>query len=141
MNETDPVAIRLAKDDNGPVTVGVVWFLCAFAAVFLGLRLYAKITRQQGLWWDDYILISSWVCRSNYHPECPKGAITDHIRSFLRSKAASFRPAASLAWANIPGSFQQKTETCSFALRSPVHRYPVLQPRSPRSRSGSRCYV
>ncbi|KAH7074772.1 hypothetical protein BKA63DRAFT_320877 [Paraphoma chrysanthemicola] len=47
--------------DNGPVIVGVTWWLTFFCGCFLGLRIYAKLTRKQGLWWDDHILITSWV--------------------------------------------------------------------------------
>ncbi|KAJ4302949.1 hypothetical protein N0V90_001840 [Kalmusia sp. IMI 367209] len=47
-------------EDNGPVILGATWFLTAISAAFLGLRLYAKSSRRQGLWWDDYILITSW---------------------------------------------------------------------------------
>ncbi|KAF1972300.1 hypothetical protein BU23DRAFT_388947, partial [Bimuria novae-zelandiae CBS 107.79] len=50
----------LAKEDNGPVVLGVSWFLTAFSACFLCLRVYAKTSRRQGLWWDDCILILSW---------------------------------------------------------------------------------
>jgi hypothetical protein len=51
--------------DNGPVLAGVTWFLVVLSGLFLTLRLYAKLSRQQRLWWDDYILITSWVC---HHP-------------------------------------------------------------------------
>jgi hypothetical protein len=54
----------MAVDDHGPVMVGATWFLCWFSGAFLALRLYAKISRRQGLWWDDHILIFSWVRRS-----------------------------------------------------------------------------
>ncbi|KAL5373774.1 hypothetical protein DPSP01_012466 [Paraphaeosphaeria sporulosa] len=37
-----------------------LWSLFAGATVFLGLRLYCKITRRHGLWYDDYILILAW---------------------------------------------------------------------------------
>lgn len=40
-----------------------IWTLYAGATVFLALRLWCKITRRRGLWWDDYILVVSWVCR------------------------------------------------------------------------------
>jgi hypothetical protein len=49
--------------DNGPLIVGATWALTLLAGVFLGLRLYAKLSRKQGLWWDDHILIVSWVRR------------------------------------------------------------------------------
>lgn len=51
----------MAVPDNGPVIAGVTWFLCLFSGGFLALRLYAKISRKQGLWWDDHILIFAWV--------------------------------------------------------------------------------
>ena len=47
--------------DHGPLIVGVTWGLTALSGAFLGLRLYAKLSRKQGLWWDDHILIFSWV--------------------------------------------------------------------------------
>ncbi|KAF2637743.1 hypothetical protein P280DRAFT_95766 [Massarina eburnea CBS 473.64] len=50
----------MAVPDNGPLIVGVTWGLCLVSGGFLGLRLYAKLSRRQGLWWDDHILIISW---------------------------------------------------------------------------------
>ncbi|KAI5924821.1 hypothetical protein F4810DRAFT_719032 [Camillea tinctor] len=38
-----------------------LWSLFAGAAVFLGIRLWCKLTRRNGLWWDDYILILAWA--------------------------------------------------------------------------------
>ncbi|GJC80312.1 hypothetical protein ColLi_03150 [Colletotrichum liriopes] len=45
----------------GPLIGGVTWFLCFFCGAFLALRVYAKLSRGQKLWWDDYIMIFSWV--------------------------------------------------------------------------------
>ncbi|KAI1451329.1 hypothetical protein F4805DRAFT_473961 [Annulohypoxylon moriforme] len=39
----------------------VVWLLIAFATIFLGLRVFCKFKRSKGLWWDDWVLIASWV--------------------------------------------------------------------------------
>lgn len=47
--------------DNGPVIVGVTWFLLLFCGAFLAVRLYAKVSRGEGFWWDDWILLFSWV--------------------------------------------------------------------------------
>ncbi|CAN9173621.1 unnamed protein product [Alternaria alternata] len=47
--------------DNGPVIAGVTWMLTVLSGGFLGIRFYAKMSRKQGLWWDDYILAVSWV--------------------------------------------------------------------------------
>ncbi|XPS96929.1 hypothetical protein M3J09_006176 [Ascochyta lentis] len=47
--------------DNGPLIAGVTWWLTFLCGGFLALRIYAKLSRRQGLWWDDHILIASWV--------------------------------------------------------------------------------
>jgi hypothetical protein len=39
-----------------------LWGLFAGASAFLALRIWIKITRRHGLWYDDYILLASWVC-------------------------------------------------------------------------------
>lgn len=49
-------------DDYGPAMNHGIWMLTGLAAGFLGLRLYCKRLRHRGLWWDDYLLIASWVC-------------------------------------------------------------------------------
>lgn len=38
-----------------------LWSLLAGASVFLALRLWCKITRRHGLWFDDYVLISAYL--------------------------------------------------------------------------------
>lgn len=43
-----------------PMNIGL-WALFAGATVFLVLRLWCKVTRRHGLWYDDYILVVSWV--------------------------------------------------------------------------------
>lgn len=45
----------------GVVLNAVDWTLTALAAVFLSLRLYCKLSLGRGLWWDDYLLIASFV--------------------------------------------------------------------------------
>jgi hypothetical protein len=40
-----------------------LWALQIGATAFLSARLGAKLTRRHGLWWDDYILITTWVRR------------------------------------------------------------------------------
>jgi hypothetical protein len=39
-----------------------LWTLFAGATVFLALRVWIKITRRHGLWYDDHILLVTWVC-------------------------------------------------------------------------------
>ncbi|KAK4187673.1 hypothetical protein QBC35DRAFT_434621, partial [Podospora australis] len=45
----------------GPATISVVWSFLAVSTVFLVLRLYCKIWRSRGLWWDDYVLAVAWL--------------------------------------------------------------------------------
>lgn len=54
-------------ETRGPLIGCVTWFLCFFCGAFLALRLYAKLSRGQKLWWDDRILIFSWVCEITEH--------------------------------------------------------------------------
>ena len=44
-----------------------LWTLFAGTSVFLAVRVWCKLDfRQSGLWYDDHILIVSWVSASNY---------------------------------------------------------------------------
>lgn len=52
----------LPHDNQAPRLIITIWFLIALATSFLAMRLYCKLSRHSGLWWDDYILIGSWVC-------------------------------------------------------------------------------
>lgn len=38
-----------------------LWSLFAGATAFLVARIWVKVTRRHGLWYDDYILLISWV--------------------------------------------------------------------------------
>lgn len=38
-----------------------LWTLWAGATALLGLRVWVKLTQRHGLWYDDHILIVSWV--------------------------------------------------------------------------------
>ena len=47
---------------NPEVVLNVgLWMLYAGATVFLALRVWIKVTRRHGLWWDDHILLLTWV--------------------------------------------------------------------------------
>lgn len=60
--------IRRNHDDSGhhyvdpslELNVGL-WTMFAGASLFLALRIWIKITRRHGLWWDDHILLIAWV--------------------------------------------------------------------------------
>lgn len=47
-------------DPSSQVNWGI-WTLFVGATAFLTLRIWSKMHRRHGLWWDDHILISSWV--------------------------------------------------------------------------------
>ena len=51
----------LPHDDYGPQLNFTTWLLIGLSGAFLSLRIYCKFLRHRGLWWDDYILIVSWV--------------------------------------------------------------------------------
>lgn len=39
----------------------VNWPLVAVSALFLSLRIFLKLRQRRSLWWDDYVLMISWV--------------------------------------------------------------------------------
>ncbi|KAK4148684.1 hypothetical protein C8A00DRAFT_47524 [Chaetomidium leptoderma] len=47
--------------DFGPQINFTLWLLTALSSAFLALRVYCKFLRHRGLWWDDYLLIGSWL--------------------------------------------------------------------------------
>lgn len=51
----------LAHDNLGPQFNVAIWVLTGAAAVFLALRLYCKFIRRKKLWWDDWVLLASFV--------------------------------------------------------------------------------
>lgn len=63
-------------DDLGPYLNRVIWPLASLSGIFLALRVYCKLWRRRLLWWDDYVLIASWVCRPQHKP-VPAGAIVN----------------------------------------------------------------
>lgn len=55
-----------ADVDLGPTLDIVVWVLISLSGLIMGLRLWCKWLRHRGLWWDDYVLISAWVCHLSF---------------------------------------------------------------------------
>ncbi|EMD92686.1 hypothetical protein COCC4DRAFT_129943 [Bipolaris maydis ATCC 48331] len=51
----------MAIPSHGPLILGITWAFTIFSGIFLGFRFYAKVTRRQGLWWDDRVLLASWI--------------------------------------------------------------------------------
>ena len=51
----------LPHDNAGPKLNAVIWTLTAISGLILCLRIYCRVTRRKGLWWDDAFLIAAWV--------------------------------------------------------------------------------
>ncbi|KAK3290822.1 uncharacterized protein B0H64DRAFT_420639 [Chaetomium fimeti] len=47
--------------DYGPQLNVLTWLLISISGLFLFTRLYLKHCQHRGLWWDDWILLASWV--------------------------------------------------------------------------------
>ncbi|KAF6832375.1 hypothetical protein CPLU01_06200 [Colletotrichum plurivorum] len=48
-------------DERGTRLLASTWSLVGASAILLFLRIYCKIWRGRGLWWDDHLLTVSWV--------------------------------------------------------------------------------
>lgn len=65
--DSDPLPAGETPVDYGPQLNRTIWILTTLGAAFLALRVYCKMWRHRGLWWDDWFLIASWV-RISIHP-------------------------------------------------------------------------
>ena len=52
-------------DPHKELNIGI-WTLYTAATLFLAARLWTKIIRHRGLWYDDYILLIAWVGQQSY---------------------------------------------------------------------------
>ena len=59
---TPEMLAALPHDSMGPTVLVVAWVLTAITSVFLVLRLYCKISINRRIWWDDGILLASYLC-------------------------------------------------------------------------------
>ncbi len=60
-NNADVVPRLPPSTDFGSQINFTIWLLTALSSAFLALRVYCKFLRHRGLWWDDHLLILSWV--------------------------------------------------------------------------------
>lgn len=51
----------LPHDNSAPRLLASIWALAGIATVFLCLRIFCRLLKRRVLWWDDAILIASWV--------------------------------------------------------------------------------
>ncbi|KAL2196798.1 hypothetical protein P885DRAFT_69282 [Corynascus similis CBS 632.67] len=52
----------LPHDSAAPKLLASIWALDLVATLFLSLRISCRLIKMRRLWWDDAILIASWVC-------------------------------------------------------------------------------
>ena len=52
---------NLPHDNYGPSVNVIIWVLTGAAGLFLALRMFCKYIRGKKMWWDDYVLIASFV--------------------------------------------------------------------------------
>jgi hypothetical protein len=64
-------------EDLGPMLNTVFWTMAALSTIFLALRVYTKVSRRRKMWWDDWLLIASWV-RSLFRCEGSKSESTEY---------------------------------------------------------------
>jgi hypothetical protein len=73
-----------------------LWSLFAGATLFLALRVWCKVTRRHGLWYDDYILIFAWVSSERLIPQDlamhPLVSRADRISNLLLLVVHIWRP-------------------------------------------------
>ncbi|SPO06773.1 uncharacterized protein DNG_09467 [Cephalotrichum gorgonifer] len=99
--------------DYGPLLKGSIWFMTAMSTTFLGLRVFAKLSRHRPLWWDDGFLIASWfalVISVSLLTEGVKYGIGLHYEDMIlenMQKTAKFSYAA--GFATILGTSWSKT--------------------------------
>lgn len=66
----------------GRIIIAETAAFTVLSAIFLGLRLYCKVIRRRGFWWDDYVLIAAWVSfhiYSSFHPYSISRSIGDEV--------------------------------------------------------------
>lgn len=57
-----PTATMESGEDHGPRMLITTWSLVGLSGAFLTVRVICKLKTKRRLWWDDYVLILSWVC-------------------------------------------------------------------------------
>ncbi|KAL1893748.1 hypothetical protein Sste5346_006251 [Sporothrix stenoceras] len=58
---TSASAAGLPHDNYGPQLVVLSCTLVLASSLFLVLRILLKINHHRGLWWDDFLLVASWI--------------------------------------------------------------------------------
>ncbi|KAK3317380.1 hypothetical protein B0T19DRAFT_434879 [Cercophora scortea] len=67
ISDTDAIAASSmagggsSSSSMGPALTTSSCLMTFLSGCFLGLRIYCKMSKRRGLWWDDYMLIAAWV--------------------------------------------------------------------------------
>ena len=55
-----------ASYDYAPAIIATSCVFLALSTIALGLRLFCKWLKSGRLWWDDFVLVGSWVSEERY---------------------------------------------------------------------------
>jgi hypothetical protein len=55
--------VGYGPDSKGLLVLIVAWGAQIIATPFIALRVYSRVKRGVQLWWDDHLIILSWVRR------------------------------------------------------------------------------
>lgn len=61
-----------SDEDHGPRMLITTWSLVGLSGAFLTVRVICKLKTKRRLWWDDYVLILSWVCSTAFRTDIDK---------------------------------------------------------------------
>ncbi|AEO67440.1 uncharacterized protein THITE_2116320 [Thermothielavioides terrestris NRRL 8126] len=113
--------------DYGPQLNVLVWLLLSLSGLFLFTRLYLKHSQKRGLWWDDWILLASWLALA------AEAGLTAYLVSLgygrqlipLKNLARFGLPSNVLSTLLIISNLWGKTSFGMTLLRIPVRRMRV----------------
>lgn len=70
----------LPHDNLAPRILLALWFTAPVALLFLSFRVYCKRISRRGLWWDDYLLVGSWVGKTKSRRASHETDAALHVR-------------------------------------------------------------
>lgn len=108
--------------DYGPQLNVLTWLLISISGLFLFTRLYLKNCQHRGLWWDDWILLASWVVLTASAGFIAFLVSIDYGKRFIpfRNAARFGLPANILSTLTIIANLWGKTSFAVTLLRLPV---------------------
>lgn len=103
----NPAVASKKRFDFGPQLNITIWIMSGSASLFLALRLYCKLWRKRQLWWDDWILIASWVALitacslQSYSVSLGFGKVNNGTNTILIGITAGFFSILAALWSKI----------------------------------------